>query len=102
MAGLKVQEDAGIDICFGGEQSADLRTELAEVDQDYNSTTISEQDNASTGSESEIEQSLTELPHLSPEKSPLDTCEAAKLQRFCTETCKCKLGAKGTPCSSVF
>ena len=72
-----------------------LRAELAEADQDYNSISDSEQNNPSTSSGSEDDatlQSVTKLPHLSPEKSPLDACEAAKLEQFCSETCHCKLG----------
>ena len=46
-------EAGGVDDCFCGDQSADLRTKLAEADDDYNSVMVSEQDSASTGSESE-------------------------------------------------
>lgn len=66
-------EDRGIDICFSGDKSADLRTELGEADQDYTGERILEQEDASTDSESENDTPLrlpTELPHLSPEKSP--------------------------------
>ena len=94
-----------VDDCFSGDQSANLRTELAEADQDYHGITVSDEDNASTSSESDNDtppQAMNELPHLSPEKSEIDACEATKLEQFCIETCKCKLGAKGTPCSSTF
>ena len=80
-------EAEGVDDCFCGDQSADLRTKLAEADNDYNGVRVSEEDSASTGSVSETDtplQSLTELPNLSPKKSPLDVSEAAKLEQFYT------------------
>ena len=47
---------------------------------------------------------LTEnsVPHLSPEKSPLDLSEARKLEQFIEETCKCKLGPQKAACSTLF
>ena len=80
-------EAEGVDDCFCGDQSADRRTKLAEADNDYNGVRVSEEDSASTGSESETDtplQSLTELPNLSPKKYPLDVSEAAKLEQFYT------------------
>ena len=77
-------ENRGVDDCFSGDQSANLKTELAEADQDYHGITVSDEDNASTSSESDNDtppQAMNELPHLSPEKSEIDACEAAKLEQ---------------------
>ena len=98
-------EDTEVDQCLYGDRSAGLRTELAEADLDYNRVTLLEQCDTSNSSESETEtplQSTTQVPHLRPEKSPLDACEAAKLEQFCSDTGHCQLGTKGTPCSATF
>ena len=102
------KKDSLVDDCLWREKSDHLRAELAELaetDEDYNSSSDSEQSKPSTSSESEDDaplQSVTKLPYLNPEKSPLDVCEATKLGQFCSETCHCKLAPNGTPCSSTF
>ena len=89
--------DGEVDICFCRDQSAGWGRSGLQQCEGFRAR--------STSSESETDtplQSPTEFPHLSPEKSPLDSSEAAKLEQFYTETCQCKLEAKGTPCLSLF
>lgn len=92
------------DTLFSGGNNSVLRAELQELHE-----TVVSVDDRDCDSDDDFDTSgrltgtLTEnpVPHLSPEKSPLDLRQE-KLEQFIEETCKCKLGPQKAACSTLF